>query len=134
MTSTVEYLGKLRTKNTHLQSGTVYITDAPTDNHGKGEAFSPTDTVATAVGNCILTTLGIKLKSEEKSIVGATAKITKTMAATPRRISQIDVQLYFPQKYDDKTVQWMAQTSGLEIKTSFMDSRRYFKNYVFGKR
>lgn len=111
MTSTVEYLGNLRAKNTHLRSGDTYLTDAPVDNHGKGEAFSPTDTVATAIGNCILTTIGIKLGENDKILIGATIEITKTMASNPRRISQIDAAIKFPQDYDDKTKKIMEHTA-----------------------
>lgn len=111
MTSTVEYLGSLRTKNTHLRSGDVYITDAPIDNHGKGEAFSPTDTVATALGNCILSTIGIKLGEEDQPLIGTKVEITKTMAANPRRISKIDAHICFPRNYDEKTKKIMEHTA-----------------------
>lgn len=111
MTSKVEYLGELRTKNTHSRSGDHYITDAPVDNHGKGEAFSPTDTVATALGNCILTTLGIKLGTKDPEIVGATVDITKTMAAHPRRIAQIEALVHFPKDYDQKTKNILEHTA-----------------------
>lgn len=111
MTSKVEYLGDLRTKNTHSRSGDSYITDAPVDNHGKGEAFSPTDTVASALGNCILTTLGIKLGAEDHQIVGASVDIIKTMAAHPRRISKIDAHVHFPRDYDKKTKSILEHTA-----------------------
>lgn len=103
MTSKTEYLGNLRVKSTHLKSGSSFLTDAPTDNHGKGEAFSPTDTVATALGSCMLTTMGIKDESKEVNLVGAYVEITKTMAANPRRISRIDALVHFPENYPDKT-------------------------------
>ncbi|HLS30537.1 MAG TPA: OsmC family protein [Flavobacteriaceae bacterium] len=102
MTSKAEYLGDLRVKNTHLQSGSNYLTDAPIDNHGKGEAFSPTDTVATALGNCILTTMGIKAEDKDIDLKGTIAEITKTMALNPRRIAKIKVEIYFPKNYPDK--------------------------------
>lgn len=102
MTSKVEYLGNLRVKNTHLQSGNSYLTDAPIDNHGKGEAFSPTDTVATAIGNCMLTVMGIKAENLGIDLKGTRADITKTMAAKPRRIAKIEVNVYFPEEYSDK--------------------------------
>lgn len=103
MTSTAEYLGELRVNNTHLQSGNSYITDAPSDNHGKGEAFSPSDTVATALGNCILTTMAIKAENKAIILKGTTAAITKTMAAHPRRISKVEIIIHFPENYADKT-------------------------------
>ena len=104
MTAKVTYLGNLRTEAEHLQSGTKIITDAPVDNHGKGESFSPTDTVATALATCMLTIMGIKAEAMEISIEGATAQVTKTMASDPRRISKIKVVLNLPQKFDDKVM------------------------------
>ena len=104
MTAKVTYLGNLRTEAEHLQSGTKIITDAPVDNHGKGESFSPTDTVATALATCMLTIMGIKAEASEIAIEGTTAQVTKTMAANPRRISKIEVVFSFPKKYDDKVM------------------------------
>ncbi|MEO2070770.1 MAG: OsmC family protein [Zunongwangia sp.] len=104
MTAKVTYLGNLRTEAEHLQSGTKIITDAPVDNHGKGESFSPTDTVATALATCMLTIMGIKAEALEIAIEGTTAQVTKTMAANPRRISKIEVVFSFPKKYDDKVM------------------------------
>lgn len=94
MTSKVVYLGNLRTECEHLKSGDKFITDAPTDNNGKGEAFSPTDTVATALASCMLTVMGIKaeqLKGVE--LKGSTASVTKIMKSEPRRISRIEIEL-----------------------------------------
>ena len=102
MTAKVTYLGSLRTEAEHLQSGTKIITDAPVDNHGKGESFSPTDTVATALATCMLTIMGIKAEAMGISIEGTTAEVTKTMAAEPRRISKIEVTLSLPKKYEEK--------------------------------
>jgi len=104
MTAKVTYLGNLRTEAEHLQSGTKIITDAPVDNHGKGESFSPTDTVATALATCMLTIMGIKAEALEIAMEGTTAQVTKTMAANPRRISKIEVVFSFPKKYDDKVM------------------------------
>ena len=103
MTSRVIYLGDLRTECEHLQSGSKIITDAPVDNQGKGEAFSPTDAVATALASCMLTIIGIKARDLEIDIKGASAEVTKTMAAEPRRISGIKVTLHFPASYEEKT-------------------------------
>jgi len=104
MTAKVTYLGNLRTEAEHLQSGTRMITDAPVDNHGKGESFSPTDTVATALATCMITIMGIKAQAMEISIEGTTAQVTKTMATDPRRISKIEIVLTFPHKFDDKVM------------------------------
>lgn len=102
MTSKVTYLGDLRTQCEHLQSKNTFITDAPVDNQGKGEAFSPTDTVATALGSCMLTIIGIKARDLGINVEGTTAEITKSMAADPRRISGIKVAITFPNSYDEK--------------------------------
>lgn len=96
MTSKVIYKGNLRTEATHIKSGTVFVTDAPTDNHGKGESFSPTDMVATALGSCILTIMGIKAKASDIDIEGAEVHVTKVMASDPRRISSIIAEIKMP--------------------------------------
>ena len=89
--ATVEtiYLGELRTEATHVQSGSKILTDAPTDNHGKGEAFSPTDLVAAALGSCMMTLMGIAARTQGVDIVGTRLSITKVMSADPRRIGEI---------------------------------------------
>lgn len=97
MTSQITYEGNLRTVATHLQSGTVIETDAPTDNQGKGERFSPTDLVATALGNCMLTIMGIKARDMQINLEGTTVDITKAMLANPRRIGEIKVVINFPE-------------------------------------
>lgn len=102
MTSKVTYLGELRTECEHLQSRNSFITDAPLDNEGKGEAFSPTDTVATALASCMFTIIGIKARDNGLEVKGAYAEVTKTMAADPRRISGIKVAFTFPTSYEDK--------------------------------
>lgn len=97
ITSKVEYTGGLRTKAVHLASENEIITDAPKDNNGKGEAFSPTDLVATALANCMLTVMGIlSTKEGITPIDGATAEVTKVMYADPRRIGEIHVNLQMP--------------------------------------
>ena len=97
------YLGGLRTESTHLKSGDSFYTDAPTDNNGKGEAFSPTDTVATGLASCMMTVMGIKARDMGVDMTGTTANVTKTMASDPRRISKIEVVLEFPFEADNKT-------------------------------
>jgi uncharacterized OsmC-like protein len=103
MTSKVTYLDNLRAESVHIKSGNSYITDAPTDNNGKGEAFSPTDTVATGLASCMLTVMGIKAREMNVDMSGTTAEVTKTMASNPRRISKIEVVLNFPFEADNKT-------------------------------
>lgn len=111
MTSKVTYLGDLRTECTHLQSGNTYITDAPLDNNGKGEAFSPTDTVATGLANCMMTVMGIKARDMDIDMKGAYAGVTKTMAADPRRISKIKIVFHMPYAPDDKTKAILERTA-----------------------
>lgn len=102
-TAEIIYVGELRTEATHLRSGTIIMTDAPVDNHGKGEAFSPTDLVATALGSCMVSIMGILGNEHEIDIVGAKVEIVKHMASDPRRISAIDVDMFMPNKaYTDK--------------------------------
>lgn len=111
-TSKIEYLTDLRTKATHLQSNNSIITDAPTDNHGKGEAFSPTDLAATSLGACMLTVMGIKMQGSGKDINGATAQVTKVMYAEPRRIGEIHVKIEIPDNnYTDKDKQILINTA-----------------------
>ncbi len=96
MTSKVTYKGKLRTEAVHLKSGNSIITDAPTDNHGKGEAFSPTDLAATSLASCILTIMGIAADKRDIDISGAAAEVTKVMASDPRRIARIEINITMP--------------------------------------
>jgi len=96
MTATVVYKGDLRCECTHLQSGTIIETDAPTDNKGKGERFSPTDTVCVALATCVITTMGIKANDMKIDLRGTSIEVTKHMLADPRRIGRIDVVLKFP--------------------------------------
>jgi uncharacterized OsmC-like protein len=92
-TANIIYKGDLRTVCMHLQSGTEILTDAPTDNHGKGEAFSPTDLVATALGSCMVSIMAIKSKDLEVDLLDSTISVTKIMQSEPRRISKIEVIL-----------------------------------------
>lgn len=110
-TSKVTYLGNLRTECIHLQSGSTYITDAPVDNNGRGEAFSPTDTVATGLSNCMLTVMGIKAQNMGVNMDGTTAEVTKYMVADPRRISKIEVILHFPPDIDEKSQKILEHTA-----------------------
>lgn len=96
MTASVVYEGQLRCIATHNQSGTVIETDAPTDNKGKGERFSPTDMVCVALGTCAITTMGIKAQEMGIDLAGATIDIKKHMLSEPRRIGKIEVLLSFP--------------------------------------
>ncbi len=103
MTATIVYEGDLRTRMTHVKSGEVVITDAPTDNHGKGAAFSPTDLVATALASCMLTTMGIKANQLNINMNGSEAEVLKVMASNPRRIAEVQVKITMPnESYTEK--------------------------------
>lgn len=102
-TSKVTYQGDLRTTAIHLQSNNEIITDAPIDNQGKGEAFSPTDLLVTSLASCMLTIIGIKARDMDINIAGTTADVTKVMAADPRRVSEVHVAITFDQQLDEKT-------------------------------
>jgi len=102
-TAATKYKGDLRTEITHLRSGSVITTDAPVDNKGKGENFSPTDLVASALGSCILTIMGIAAREHGFSIDGASCKITKIMTEKPRKIGEIKIDFDFTEnEYTDK--------------------------------
>lgn len=104
ITSTIVYKGDLRTESTHVLSNSIVLTDAPLDNHGKGEAFSPTDLVANSLATCMLTIMGIKANSLAVDLVGSRAEVTKIMQLEPRMIGEIvivfDMQT---SEIDDKT-------------------------------
>ena len=97
MTSSIIYTGHLRCECTHIQSGTVIETDAPTDNRGKGERFSPTDTLCVALATCIVTTMALKATDMQIELAGTTLAVTKHMLSDPRRIGKIEVILTFPE-------------------------------------
>ncbi len=92
------YQGQLRIQSTHLGSGNQIITDAPLDNHGRGEAFSPTDLVCAALGSCMMTIMGILADREGIDLIGTKIDITKTMSVAPRKIAQIDVMMHISNK------------------------------------
>jgi len=96
-TAQIIYTGELRTTATHLQSGTVIETDAPVDNNGKGERFSPTDLVATALGSCMLTIMGITARQHQWEIEGTRVSIQKIMGTEPRRITGVKINFDFPE-------------------------------------
>ncbi len=90
-TSKITYLGDLRTSSIHLQSGTEILSDAPVDNHGKGEAFSPTDLLANSLGSCMMTIMAIKANDLGIDLKGSTVEVTKIMQAEPRRVGRLEV-------------------------------------------
>jgi uncharacterized OsmC-like protein len=96
MTSSIVYKGDLRTIATHLQSSSAIETDAPVDNQGKGERFSPTDLLATSLGCCMVTIMGIKARDINVDLKGVTLEIKKYMKSDPRRVGGVDVTFHFP--------------------------------------
>lgn len=101
MTSSVLYNGALRTTCTHLKSGNSFETDAPTDNHGKGERFSPTDLMATSLATCMITVMGIKARSMGFDLDGIKIDVLKIMKADPRRVGGIELSFYIPDSLKD---------------------------------
>ncbi|MFM7428747.1 MAG: OsmC family protein [Flammeovirgaceae bacterium] len=94
--ATAEYLGQLRTQATHLRSGNSVITDAPTDNMGKGEAFSPTDLVCAALSSCMMTIMGQVAEREAIDLKGLKTEIVKIMSSNPRKIAEIEITFSHP--------------------------------------
>ena len=106
------YDGGLRTTAQHLQSGMKIITDAPLDNQGRGEAFSPTDLLAASLGSCMLTLMGIAARNHHFSIDGTEISITKMMAANPRRVAEIKIEFTMPQNnFTDEQKQLMERAA-----------------------
>lgn len=101
-TSRLLYKGDLRTELVHEKSGDKIYTDAPIDNHGKGQAFSPTDLLATSLASCMLTVMGIKANQLSINLEGSSATVVKTMASNPRRVAEIDVELNLPNSLEPK--------------------------------
>lgn len=95
-TSTITYLGQLRTSMKHNYSGTEVLSDAPLDNQGLAQSFSPTDYVATALGSCMMTIMGIKARDMGIDLTNTILEIDKVMAANPRRIAEVHVRIIFP--------------------------------------
>lgn len=110
-TSKVTYLGDLRTSSIHLASGSEIISDAPIDNNGKGEAFSPTDTVANALASCMFTVMGIKARDLEIDLSNASAEVTKIMGTEPRRITEIHVTFTLNVEVSEKNKTILEKTA-----------------------
>jgi len=108
MTTKIKYEGNLRTTMVHLQSKTEILTDAPTDNQGKGEAFSPTDLLASALGSCIVTTMAIYAKAHGFDLGNCSCDVTKIMTPAPRRVGEVVIDLFLEDGFTEK------QRAGLE--------------------
>jgi uncharacterized OsmC-like protein len=111
LVSRVRYVGALRTETEHLASGQQGLTDAPTDNQGRGEAFSPTDLVATSLASCMLTIMGISARDRGWQLEGTQAMVTKTMASNPRRISAIHIDMVVPGQWEEKARSILVQAA-----------------------
>lgn len=101
-TASIVYAGNLRTTSTHTRSGAIISTDAPPDNHGLGEAFSPTDLVSSALVSCMMTIMGIAARTHQIDLTGLAGRVEKLMASDPRRINKLVVHLYLPGNFDQK--------------------------------
>ena len=110
-TSIVFYSGNLRTESQHLQSGETITTDAPIDNEGTGQAFSPTDLAATSLANCMMTVMGIVANRHNINIEGTRANVEKFMGVNPRRIVEIKINFDFPSNYDTATKKLLEQAA-----------------------
>lgn len=112
MTASIIYEGDLRCSATHLQSGTVIETDAPTDNRGKGEKFSPTDTLCVSLATCLITTIALKARDMNIELKDTKIDVVKHMLKDPRRVGQIDVIVHFPQLNLDEEQRSKLETTG----------------------
>ena len=110
MTASIVYKGDLRCESVHIQSNSQIETDAPTDNRGKGERFSPTDLLCVSLATCMLTTMGIKANDMEVDISNAKANVTKHMASNPRRVAKIEVAVSLPGIGSDKDKEILERT------------------------
>lgn len=113
MTSTVVYNGALRTTCTHLKSGSDFETDAPPDNNGRGERFSPTDLMATSLATCMITVMGIKARTMNLDLDGVKIEVEKIMKANPRRIGGINLSFHIPESLDvDEKTKTILKNTG----------------------
>ena len=126
----VTYVGNLRTTAIHLDSGNSISTDAPKDNHGLGESFSPTDLVCTSLASCILTIMAIAVEKKGINIKGTSIQVKKTMKDNPRMIGSIEVMIYFPESYDKK-IKIILERSALNCPVHRSLSEKIVKNIQF---
>lgn len=131
MTSQIVYEGDLHTSSTHIKSGTKISTDAPVDNQGKGESFSPTDLVANALGCCMMTIMGIKSRDMGIDLKGTTIDITKKMSANPRRISEIEAVFHFPTLGLDQKQQTILERAAHTCPVALTLSPEVKQNIIF---
>jgi len=125
------YKGNLRTEATHLKSGKTVITDAPVDNHGKGEAFSPTDIMSTSLGSCMLTIMGITAETHGINLGNIEVVVGKHMASNPRRVSQIDINMIIEQKGLSEKEKKMIENAALTCPVAKSLSPEIIQNVTF---
>ena len=132
MMSKVTYNGDLRTEAYHIQSGISIVTDAPIDNQGKGEAFSPTDLVATALASCMLTIMGIVAERNDIELKGTTAEVEKIMGSEPRKIDKIEINIFFKKKFDKKS-KLKLESAALKcpVSNSLNVSLKKYINFIY---
>ena len=126
----IKYDGSFRTTATHLDSGEIIHTDAPKDNNGLGECFSPTDLICTSLASCMLTIMAIAVKKHHIEIKGTKASVKKTMNPDPRMIAQIDVDIVFPETYEKK-ITTILERSALSCPVHMSLSEKVIKNITF---
>jgi uncharacterized OsmC-like protein len=131
VTIKTKYLGDLRTTSTHIKSGNALITDAPVDNKGKGEAFSPTDLLATSLATCMLTVMGINANSYGLNIDGVECDVTKVMATNPRRVSEIIIEFTFAPNDFDENAKKILQDAAYSCPVAFSLHPDLKKNVTF---
>ena len=134
MTSKIIYKGMLRCEAVHLQSGSVIETDAPTDNRGKGERFSPTDLLCVSLATCIITTIGIKAADMEIDLSSAETEVTKHMLSEPRRIGKIEITITMPKALNiDEKQRIILERSGnnCPVKKSLHPDMELVLEYVW---
>lgn len=133
ITSTFKYLGELQMEVKHERSGQTFMTDAPVDNNGKGSAFSPTDLMATSLGLCMITIMGMASETHGFSMEGVRGEVVKVMESNPRRVSEITINLYFPDNgYTEKHKQIIRQiTKTCPVAYSLHPDLKQIINIVF---
>ena len=134
MTASIIYKGNLRCEAEHLQSKSTMETDAPTDNRGKGERFSPTDLLCVSLATCMLTTMGIKAADMKVDITGAKAEVTKHMASDPRRVAKVEVSISLPANGDEKERLILEKTgNNCPVAKSINPNIELVLSYTWGK-
>ena len=126
----ITYTGDLRTTAKHIDSGSIIDTDAPKDNNGLGEMFSPTDLLCVSLASCMLTIMGISMQKHQIDINGTSAKVRKTMKTNPRMVDKIDVDIYFPENYSDR-IKKILEKSALSCPVHRSLSSEIQKNIKF---